>query len=796
MLFYEVIPPQSSSQKDPLDHSRHHIEEIVSSAAIEGARKGNHRDLFSASGTSVSSTIQDDLLTPPLTASSNSSTILHTSTNTMEKENVIVATANAIGEIFQEESTKGGEDSTNVVNNMIDEEDETIDDDNDDHEDESLELLGVSVDHFQNVLYPQFLKAGHGHHSKVYVVENLKNAAHGFSSVIRDKGVKAFCPLDGQRGSSYVHALMYDSESSAGKQYMLESEDGGDPNPYGPASIMISYSWDYAIGDILDTITAYCEMNNLDKKCTYFWIDCLCINLHRVVELKEKELELPEPYDYSQDEKKCNASEYSKPAIKDDVMSMFASSEDLESTIQHRVQKIGHLLAIMTPFHEPTFLSRLWCLYELGVANAAAHKNHGDLPCRVTIAIPPQQKESLMAAIETDTINTINKMYDLMNVKVSSANTTVEEDSTYILDLIQQGQPQRPRSRNNDRYHGFHNMMKNLIRGWVTNILTSSVEEKTRIYMDEHNDGNIDFNFEEMKAKTTTFAEEELAQFYNQAAYAFRKNNENEFSLELYRNALRIKEALLELQVVDNNDFTETLAQARGESKQKQASSSFASTYNNISIVLQKLGHFDEALEMLQKCLEIREAALGTHNTTTASTYNSMSEILEEKGDLVEALDMNMKGLETFESILGPSHPSTATIYDSIASQLQSMGQLDEAMAMYRKALTIKEAELGNHITTAKSYESIASLLEDKGEIEDALRMYKKCARIQEAAIGATHPDTAAIYNNIARIQHGLGQKGEALKTWNKALVVLKENIGPDHTQVLVQALVDKLRSK
>ena len=47
------------------------------------------------------------------------------------------------------------------------------------------------------------------------------------------------------------------------------------------------------------------------------------------------------------------------------------------------------------------------------------------------------------------------------------------------------------------------------------------------------------------------------------------------------------------------------------------------------------------------------------------------------------------------------------------------------------------------------------------------------------------------MYNNIARILHDLGKKEEALATWNKALITLKENIDPDHTQVLVQALVD-----
>ena len=789
ILFYEVATPKpsSSSQTDPLAPSHHQIEELVTPAEIEGVKNGAHRDLLLSAS---SSRIQDDR--PTMTASSTSSSTIETAATAAGTNSGSNPTMQGI---FEEANIlDDGDERTDRFQNI-----EEITNHDDDEVEASLDLLGVSVDHFELVLYPQFRKAGHNRDSKMYIVENLKNATHGFSSVIRDKGKNVFCPMDGQRGASYVHALVYDTDSTGtdGKQYV---SNGGEPDVVGPASIMISYSWDYTIGDILDTIVTYCDMNKLDKKSTYIWIDCLCINLHRVVDLKKKELnDGLDEHDYAQDEKKSSLGDraHSREGKREDVLSIFESSDELQSTIQHRIQNIGHVLAIMSPFHQPTYLSRLWCMYELGVANTSSnHLLPEQLPCKITIAIPPTQKEVFMAAIETDTINAINKLYELVNVEVSIAKTTVEEDSMFIFDLIQQGQPQRPRSRNNDRYHGFHNMMKILIRNWVTNLLTSGVEEKTRIYMEEHNGGGVEFNFEEMKNKSTTFAEEELAQFYNHAAYAFRKNNENEHSLELYRKALRIKEALLDLQVSEGNDFTDTLAMVNGESKASKASSSIASTYNSMSIVLQNLGELDEALEMLHKCLEIHEAVLSPNNITTASTYHSISQILQEQNKLADALDMNTKSLETFEAVLGTGHPSTATIYDSIASQLQSMGQLDEAMVMYRKALTIKEKELGYHANTAKSYASIASLLEDKGEIEDALKLYKKCVKIQEAAIGTFHPDTAATYNNIARILHGLGNKKEALATWTKALNVLKENIGPDHTQVLVQALVDKLGSR
>ncbi len=357
ILFYEVAPPKvSTSQADPLSPSNHQMEGLISPDDIRG--KGDHRDLLSISTANTADT------RPAFTASSTSSSTIGTvnsSVNTMEKGSSFTTrnptTSSPHPHIegkHEDEEFKGevsSEEATNVVTNTIIEEINHTEDDDED----LLDLLGVSVDHFQNVLYPQILLAGHGHNSKMYSVENLNNAAHGASSVIRDKGKNAFCPLDGQRGSSYVHALLHDTESNVSQKYM---SDSGKPDVVGKASIMISYSWDYAIGDILDTVTAYCEMNGLDKKQTYIWIDCLCVNLHRVADLKVKEAGAQDEDNYAQEEKKSNAADFSKRGKERDSLSIFESSDELQSSVNRRIQNIGHVLAIMSPFNQPTYLSR------------------------------------------------------------------------------------------------------------------------------------------------------------------------------------------------------------------------------------------------------------------------------------------------------------------------------------------------------------------------------------------------------------------------------------------------------
>ena len=45
---------------------------------------------------------------------------------------------------------------------------------------------------------------------------------------------------------------------------------------------MLSYTWRYKIGDIVDSLKEYCVGSKLSADSTYIWMCCFCINQHRV----------------------------------------------------------------------------------------------------------------------------------------------------------------------------------------------------------------------------------------------------------------------------------------------------------------------------------------------------------------------------------------------------------------------------------------------------------------------------------------------------------------------------------
>ena len=115
---------------------------------------------------------------------------------------------------------------------------------------EELSTLGVSVYHLEQVFLGEVCSANDSttgspltRDSKIYEIENLQGP-HG---VICMKGMNTTCPVDRRKGAAYVHCL--------------QGEDH-----VGPATHMLSYTWGYSIGDIVDTLSDYCHQNNLDPK--------------------------------------------------------------------------------------------------------------------------------------------------------------------------------------------------------------------------------------------------------------------------------------------------------------------------------------------------------------------------------------------------------------------------------------------------------------------------------------------------------------------------------------------------
>lgn len=231
---------------------------------------------------------------------------------------------------------------------------------------------GVSVSHMETEFLEQVRAAGLTESAKIYEIEPL---------VIRPRGEHLTCPRSGLMGAAYVDAI-HGRDRAGMSQYML------------------SYTWGYSAEDIVGALADHCRLLGKDGKETYVWICCLCINQHRVKEAERAGQAVP--------------------------------FDEFCAEFGNRVKGIGHVLALMTPWHSPTYVTRVWCIFELFTA---ANEGHS---CQLTVLMPPGQTKLLCGALVSGALSS-RLWAALEEVRVQNAQASVHADRENIMRAIEAG---------------------------------------------------------------------------------------------------------------------------------------------------------------------------------------------------------------------------------------------------------------------------------------------------------------------------------------------------------------------
>jgi len=491
---------------------------------------------------------------------------------------------------------------------------------------------GVSVHHLKHVLLEEVNKTpGLGKTSTIYNLEDWTSPDCG---IIRQKGEDKSDPIDGRMGASYVDSL-------SGKDNV------------GPANLMLSYTWGYEIADIVTTLDEFCRSNKRDPKATYVWMCFLCINQHRVFELNQK------------------------GEISDD--STFAQ---FKKTFEDRVINVGEVICMMSPWHDPTYLSRVWCIFEL----YTAHKEK----CKVSIVMPNREKEKMAKALaEQDGIETL--FHTLSSTDIEQAQASVEMDKVRILEMV----------RNGPGYEKLNNFVNEMLRRWVKEGIMEQVAVKETALTD---------------ASTDT----DFALFCGQLGIVMERFNDLENALILNKRTLSI------FRKVKGEDADDT-----------------ASAHHNLGRTYQKMERNEEALEELRKVLEIDKKMYGDNHPETASSYTTISEVLLRLKRYDEAMIEAKNGLEIRLHHYGKNHQFTAMSYGQMGLILHQKGDYDAALAEHQKSLDINlEAHGEQHPQTATVYHNIGGAHYEKGDYANALASLEKALAVRKNIVGEDHAHT------------------------------------------------------
>ncbi|CAB9517241.1 repeat-containing protein [Seminavis robusta] len=564
--------------------------------------------------------------------------------------------------------------------------------------------LALSVHYLRTTFLQEVLSTpGLSKKSTIYDIENLDEATPG---VIRSKGLDIDCPHDGRPGAAYVDCVH------------------GRDN-VGPARYMLSYSWAYRLTDILDTLSEYCFQNRRNPRRTYVWICCLCNNQHRVYENRQAGEVVP--------------------------------FEEFRDVFFGRVTKIGHILAMMQPWHSPTYLQRVWCIFELTTA-----ESHG---CQLSIVMPPKEKDSL----DNHLFGTKGKSLDaffrvLARTSVEDAQASVENDRTAILKVVMEGMG----------CAALNQRVNELLRLWLDGVVHDIIAYRQDLqdYFGD-NCGSMAH-----------------ARFCSRVCVLFHKNGRNP------QEALEWGNKAIEIHSAKNNPQVHEIA----------------ACYSHVGNVQTSMGELDQALASYEQGFDVLAVYLRNKHPAIASEYAFITGNVLRRRQQQQKTHGRMDYKRDYDYVLGLhkrrlAKPNTrkqnvlaeqdnknnkkvepiiwrtmATIHNNIAHICMELDDEDGALARAYMALALIEYVVGDtdHVEAARSHEIRGSILEQHEDHAGALDLYRRALGMRKNVQGK-HPETAQSLYRVACMWHSNSEHDRALEKHREALVIRKAVLGATH---------------
>ncbi len=204
---------------------------------------------------------------------------------------------------------------------------------------------------------------------------------------------------------------------------------------------------------------------------------------------------------------------------------------------------------------------------------------------------------------------------------------------------------------------------------------------------------------------------------------------------------------------------------------------------NNLALVIQYLGDFVSAKDLLEKAMQSSERNFGKDHHNTATTYSNLALVLKDLGDYTRAKDLLEKAKLIEEANFGENHPRTAGSYSNLAMVLIDLEDYPRAKELLDKAMCINKSNFGeNHPTTALSYSNLATVLKAFGDNAGAKKLLEKAMLSNEANFSINHPTTALSYSNLAFVLSDLKEYERALLFMFKAYKILTNHFESHHS--------------
>jgi tetratricopeptide (TPR) repeat protein len=454
-----------------------------------------------------------------------------------------------------------------------------------------------------------------------------------------------------------------------------------------PATWFVSHPWQIRFLDLVEALEDFFSR----KPGAVLWLDLLCTSQHSTA------LKPPEWW---------------------------------QETFYNAIGRIGQLVMVMTPWHNPVCLKRAWCLFEL-----YACRRHGGC---FDVALPSTDRACFLATI----VESSDAFFDMLGtVNTSRSECSREIDKQRIFAAVRE-------------LEGGFTALDRSVLNTITEWLQVQLEQRREQAL---HDG----------------LEHSACQFNLALADLFEKKSDFNRAHELFEQCFTVFQALsgplhvdtlmaqcsLAYTLTHKGDFERALqlatdcmakrAQVLGHMHPLTLHSLF-----RIASIHFSAKQYDKSLVLHEECLSKRATVLGSSHPKTLISMYGLAQVLSMTGQRSRELELLQQCSAESARVNGEDHPHSLLFRSALASCYRSHSQHDKALEIFEQCHASECRVLGEeHENSIITLFNMANLLGEAGQPERALPLFKKCLSSFTVALGREHATTQKCRDCIQRCQ-------------------------------------------
>jgi tetratricopeptide (TPR) repeat protein len=227
------------------------------------------------------------------------------------------------------------------------------------------------------------------------------------------------------------------------------------------------------------------------------------------------------------------------------------------------------------------------------------------------------------------------------------------------------------------------------------------------------------------------------------------------------------------------NAFTKAL-DIRQNAILRKSSTDVATSFNNLAVVNDAQGKYEDALNNYGKALDLLKKKLGSEHLAVGQTLCNLAGLYRYKGQLYKAEELYTNAAKIFVNRLGESHPDVATIYNNLGTLLLAYSKYSDAENLFKKSLSIRIEHFGlKHPYVGQLFNNLAELYRAQKLYKKAEIYYVKDLKIAKEIYGLAHPEVAITLNNLGEMYRFQGDYDKAERFYLRALKIREKMLDP-----------------